>query len=220
MENFEEVRINDNLVIYMTNGGATYKTTIVAMNSGHEQRNSVWEYPRWEAELGDRNVTESEAKELRDFFNAMGGQACGFRCKDWLDFQDDGLGILGKTGKGDDTATVFQMYKRYVTGTRARLRIISKPVLNSVKVYKNGVQLSGVTINYTTGIATLPTAPLTTDTITWTGEFDIPVRFATDKFEAQFIAATPTGDYDTNGAAILGDKIFYMKSLPVIEVRL
>lgn len=220
MSNFEEVRINDNLVIYMTTGGATYKTTIVAMNSGHEQRNRVWEYPRWEAELGDRNVRESEAKELRDFFNAMGGQETGFRCKDWLDFQDDGLGILGKTGKGDDTTTVFQMYKRYVTGTKARLRIISKPVNDTVKVYKNGVQVtSGVSINYTTGLITFSTAPLTTDTITWTGEFDVPVRFNTDKFEAQFIAANPVG-YDNNGVAIIGEKVFYMKSLPVIEVRL
>jgi uncharacterized protein (TIGR02217 family) len=47
------------------------------------------------------------------------------------------------------------------------------------------------------------TAPTVSDTLSWTGEFDVPVRFDTDTFSASYD--------DLNASSV---------SLPVVEIRL
>lgn len=48
------------------------------------------------------------------------------------------------------------------------------------------------------------------DTLTWSGEFDVPARFDTDEFRARFDAYDPDS----------GDAAYYLATLPLVEVRL
>jgi uncharacterized protein (TIGR02217 family) len=63
----------------------------------------------------------------------------------------------------------------------AEVRTITKPVAGTVHVYKDGVeQLSGWSVDVTTGIVTFTTAPAAGVAITADFELDVPVRFDTD----------------------------------------
>lgn len=75
--------------------------------------------------------------------------------------------------------------KTYVSHTITESRRITKPVSGSVKIYVNAVlQTSGVSVNYTTGLVTFVSAPASGAAITADFEFDVPVRFDTDRLSA------------------------------------
>jgi uncharacterized protein (TIGR02217 family) len=98
-------------------------------------------------------------------------------CEDWTDFKATGQLL----GAGDDATTEFQLVKRYPSGSAVEVRTIAKPVAGTVRIYFNGVeQLSGWSIDVTTGIVTFRAPPASDVEITATFEFDVPVRFDTD----------------------------------------
>ena len=111
---------------------------------------------------------------------------------------DQALGI------GDDDTETFQLVKRYESGAQAWVRRIVKPVAGTVRVALAGVeQLSGWSVNMTTGIVTFATAPAAGVLITAGFEFDVPVRFDTDRLDV-------TWDLDRLGS---------IASIPLLEVR-
>ena len=64
------------------------------------------------------------------------------------------------------------------------VRTITKPVAGTVKVYLNGtLQPSGWSIDTSTGLVTFVSAPAAGAVITADFEFDVPVRFDTDRLE-------------------------------------
>src|SRR4029453_17117387 len=88
---------------------------------------------------------------------------------------DKGTGQL--LGTGDGTQTEFQLLKHYPSGSVIEVRTISKPVAGTVKVYLDGVeQLSGWSVDTTTGLVTFSTAPAAGVEVTADFEFDVPVR--------------------------------------------
>jgi len=52
--------------------------------------------------------------------------------------------------------------------------------------------------------------PQPSDSMDWSGEFDVPVRFDTDVFSAEFLAVQQGTD----------EAAFHLASLPVVEIRL
>jgi uncharacterized protein (TIGR02217 family) len=71
--------------------------------------------------------------------------------------------------------------KRYPSGSVIEVRTITKPVAGTVKVYLDGVeQLSGWSVDTTTGLVTFSIAPALSVEVTADFEFDVPVRFDTD----------------------------------------
>ncbi len=115
--------------------------------------------------------------ELIAFFRARTGKAYGFRFKDWTDHRATGQLL----GTGDDALTQFQLVKHYPSGSVIEVRTITKPVAGTVQVYLDGVeQLSGWSVNTTTGLVTFGTAPGVGVEVTADFEFDVPVRFDTD----------------------------------------
>lgn len=76
------------------------------------------------------------------------------------------------------TASV-QLKKTYTLGSQSTSRPIVKPVNGTVTVYSNGVAKAG-TLDTVTGLFTPTTAWTAGHAITWTGEFDVPVTFASD----------------------------------------
>ena len=61
------------------------------------------------------------------------------------------------------------------------MRTITKPVAGTVRVYKDDAeQLSGWSVDVTTGVVTFSTAPAASVAITADFELDVSVRFDTD----------------------------------------
>lgn len=165
-------------------GGPTFLTEIVTIEAGHERRNQRWSQPRrvYDAHTGVRSAADQAV--LASFFQARAGRARGFRLKDWDDCTSALDGVSApvwndqQIGTGDGTTTVFQLIKTY--GTQQRL--VRKPVSGSVTVGINGVTLaSGWSVDITTGLVTLGAAPLAGQAVTAGFQFDVPVRFDTDR---------------------------------------
>jgi uncharacterized protein (TIGR02217 family) len=207
MTAFAEVRIDDNLIIYRTVGGPTFSTDVVVVDSGREQRNANWSLPLGSWELGERQMMPNDLTVMKNFFIARQGRAQGFRFKDWADYRDEGMGVLLPVPNADGS---YQMYKLYPSGGVNGQRKINKPVDGTVKVYSAG-SLVTASVDTTTGIVT----GVSGDALTWTGEFDIAVRFDTDQLRAEFIGASGPG-----GAANVKDVYFHLYSLPIKEYRL
>lgn len=180
-------------IAYGSQGGPGYRTSIVVIRSGHESRNVDWTYPRHEYDVayGVRSIDQLE--ELIEFFHAVGGMAYGFRYKDFADFKSCNTGsTVGPTdqliGTGDASETDFQLVKNYTKGSFSRTRTIAKPVAATVRIAINDVEkLAGDatypwTVDTATGIVTFTsTPPPNTESVKAGYEFDVPVRFDTDK---------------------------------------
>ncbi|NHF72084.1 DUF2460 domain-containing protein [Paracoccus xiamenensis] len=207
---FHEIRFPANLS-FGSVGGPERRTEIVTLTNGHEERNAPWAHSRrhYDAGLGLTGLDDIEA--LVAFFEARGGQLHGFRWKDWADhkscvpsrapeYRDQLL------AQADGEATSFQLVKAYASGAARYLRPIRKPVRGSVLVGLGGEeQREGqeFAVDYTTGIITFASAPGHGAEITAGFEFDVPVRFATDRI-AVSVASFNAGE---------------MPQIPVIEVR-
>lgn len=171
-------------ISYGSSGGPEYATDIVASNSGYEQRNVNWQQARARYNVAHGVKTKTQLDALIAFFRARKGRAYGFRFKDWTDYQ--GSETLG-TGNG--VITQFQLIKTYASGSVTELRTITKPVSGSVQVYENAVlQTSGVSVDTTSGLITFAIAPAAGLAITASYQFDVPVRFDTDKLSASLDA--------------------------------
>lgn len=168
-------------ISYGSSGGPEYTTDIVISQSGHEQRNIQWSQARARYNVAHGVKTADQLEALIAFFRARKGRAYGFRFKDWTDYR----GSEQTIGTGDGVATSFQLVKAYSSGLVGEARPIRKPVSGTVQVRKAGVlQTSGVSVDTTTGIVSFSTPPASGQLITASFEFDVPVRFDTDRLSA------------------------------------
>lgn len=169
-------------IAYGSGGGPEYSTDIVITQGGHEQRNANWSQARARYNVAHGVKTQAQLDALIAFFRARKGRADGFRFKDWSDYRATGQVI----GAGNGSATQFQLVKTYNSGSVTETRAISKPVSGAVTVYLNDVVQSGgaYSVNYTTGMVTFASAPGNGVTVTADFEFDVPVRFDTDRLSA------------------------------------
>lgn len=157
-------------------GGPLFSTIIVSSASGSEQRIAQWSQGRrkWDVTHALRNNTQRD--ELIAFYIARRGMLDGFRFKDWSDFR-----VSAATPEDMElvTSTTFQLAKRYVSGGVTILRLITKPVADTVRVW-NGTDevLTGFTYDTSTGIVTFDDAPDYLPSASF--EFDVPARFDTD----------------------------------------
>jgi uncharacterized protein (TIGR02217 family) len=176
MTAFHEVRFPDSIA-YGATGGPEFATTVVVTGAGHEQRNVNWAEARGRWDVGSGLKDQAQLDELIAFFRARKGRAYGFRFKDWTDYKATGQLL----GTGDDAIETFQLVKRYPSGSVIEVRPVTKPVAGSVRIYKDSVeQLSGWSVDVTTGLITFTAAPMVGVQITADFEFDVPVRFDTD----------------------------------------
>ncbi len=188
-------------IAFSSSGGPEYSTDIVIVQSGHEQRNANWSQARARYNVAHGVKTQAQLDALIAFFRARKGRADGFRFKDWADYKVTGQNI----GTGDGTATVFQLKKTYTSGSGNETRTITKPVSGTLAVYKNAVlQTSGYTADTTNGQITFSIAPANGVAITADFEFDVPVRFDTDRLSASL---------DTYGSHSWNE-------IPIVEVRI
>lgn len=196
---FHEVRFPTD-ISYGSSGGPEFSTDVIITHGGFEQRNVNWVDARAKYNVAHGVKTETQLTELIAFFRARQGRAYGFRFKDWADYSAVGQSI----GLGNGAETQFQLIKTYSSGSVDVVRNIKKPVAGNVKVYANGVlQNSGWAIDNNSGLITFSIPPVAEAALTADYEFDVPVRFDTDKLSARF------DDYGVNS----------WTDIPLIEVR-
>ena len=172
---FDEVQLDPSITQTAT-GGPAYKTVVVATDSGAEQRLALWSVGRLRWTLRQSMLQPSQVIALTQFFRARGGRARGFRFQDWSDYI-----VTGQALSNPYPAATIQLIKTYTSGGVTETRTILKPQAGQVQVYQNGVALTSgqFTVDTTTGIVTL-TSPTAGAVYTWSGQFDVPVRFDVD----------------------------------------
>lgn len=175
---FDDIRLPDT-VEKGSNGGPRFKTTITTLANGFEQRNIDWSRVRHEYDISYGIGTKAVFREVLEFFFARVGRAYGFRFKDWSNFE----ATMEAIGVGNGTQTKFQLVKAMGDAARAYSRIIQKPVAGTASFFVNGIEEPGATLDTTNGVVTFDVAPANGAVIAWSGEFDVPVRFNTDKLD-------------------------------------
>jgi uncharacterized protein (TIGR02217 family) len=196
---FHDIRFPED-ISYGAQGGPEFNTTVVTMKSGQESRNQNWIESRVRWDISTAIKDKGDAEILLAFFRARKGRAHAFRFKDHLDY----IATLQPIGTGNSVLTTFQLSKTYNDGLISTNRVITRPVAGTVRIYFNGVeQLSGWTVNSTTGVVTFSSAPGTGVAITASFEFDIPARFDTDQLRV----------------TIQGYDAFIADSINIVEIR-
>lgn len=186
---FDEVRLPARLAFGST-GGVERRTEIVTLGSGFERRSTPWAQGRRRYLIGANLRSLTDMAALTDFFEARRGRLRGFRFRDFADFKScapgASVGPLDQVlGAGDGTRTVFALVKRHGDEAGAVERRIAKPVGGSVRIAVDGDELAGAAfdVDTTTGVITLAAAPTAGAAVTAGFEFDVPVRFDTDRIE-------------------------------------
>ena len=204
MQNFVETRLPARLAFGST-GGVERRTEVVALASGYERRATPWADGRRRYLVGQSIRSLADAAELLAFFEARRGRLVGFRFADFADAASAPPGSVltpldQPLGAGDGAGRIFALAKTYGEGSDAYVRPIAKPVAGSVRVAVAGAELapSGFTVDATTGLVTLLTAPPPGAAVTAGFRFDVPVRFDTDRldvtlegFDAGRVVAVP-----------------------------
>lgn len=183
---------------YGNTASPTWSETITQTTSGFEDRNRNWQFSKMVYQIVMGPNMADDILEAYEFWMALAGPDVGFRFKDWVDYKscrttqnaaatDQPLIFIpGSPGGG------WQITKQYVKGAQATQRTILKPVQGTIQIAD---VIAGVAhlktegthyvIDYTSGLVSVFFSP--GGTLTWGGEFDVPVRFDSD-FPVQVVA--------------------------------
>ncbi|MBL3586156.1 DUF2460 domain-containing protein [Rhodovulum sulfidophilum] len=208
---FHEVRFPANLS-FGSVGGPERRTEIVTLANGFEERNSPWEHARRRYDAGVAMSSLDDVEQLIAFFESRRGQLYGFRWKDWSDYKScrpsaeiaPGDQVIGF---GDGDTVQFQLQKTYASGGQSYVRPIAKPVAGTVRLAVDGTEIFAPTdymIDLASGLVTLAEAPPTGAVVSAGFEFDVPVRFDTDRIQSS-VESFRAGD---------------VPSVPVVELRI
>ncbi|PRX35385.1 TIGR02217 family protein [Meinhardsimonia xiamenensis] len=210
---FHEVRFPAALSFGAT-GGPERRTEVVTLANGFEERNSLWAHSRRRYDAGLALSSLDDLETVLQFFEARRGRLHAFRWKDWADFKSCApsreVGPFDQQlGTGDEVTTAFQLVKLYRSGdeTADYRRPIVKPVAGTVRVAVGGVELvegEHFTVDHAQGVVSLGSAPAIGAVVTAGFEFDVPVRFDTDRIDVS-VATFQAGE---------------VPSIPVVEVRI
>lgn len=193
-------------------GGPERRTDVVVLGSGYEERNSRWAASRRSYNAGYGVQSIDALYEVIAFFEERRGRFHGFRWRDHADWKSGAPGsapaaVDQAIGLGDGTATSFQLSKTYGGGYAPLTREIRKPVAGSVLVAVDGAARTpgeDFTVDTTTGFVTLATPPAPGAVVSAGFEFDVPVRFDTDKLEVN----------------LSGFRSGAIPNIPIVEIRL
>jgi uncharacterized protein (TIGR02217 family) len=195
-------------------GGPERRTDVVVLGSGAEERNARWADSRraWNAGWGVKSLNDLHA--VIAFFEERRGRLHGFRWRDPSDWkscppESTPTALDQQIGIGDGTTAAFQLAKTYGSAFNPWTRAIKKPVAGTILVAVDGVlqtPATAYTADPDTGLVLfLPGhVPAVGHPITAGFEFDVPVRFDTDKLEID----------------IQGFHHGAIPSIPVVEIRL
>jgi uncharacterized protein (TIGR02217 family) len=195
-------------------GGPERRTDVVVLGSGFEERNSRWADSRrsYNAGYGIRSLDDLDA--VIAFFEERRGRLHGFRWRDHADGKScaplaSPSALDQPIGTGDGTTAVFQLAKTYGSIHAPWTRAITKPVAGTVLVAVAGVEHTegaDFILDAVSGVITFAPGhiPAVGAAVTAGFEFDVPVRFDTDKLEI----------------SLSGFRHGAIPHIPIIEIRL
>ena len=205
---FHEVRFPDN-ISRGARGGPERRTQVVELASGDEERNASWANSRRRYDVAYGIRRADDLASVVAFFEARNARLHGFRYKDWADYKSSlPSQAISPTdqqiGTGTGIQQTFQLAKRYTSGPQTWVRTIAKPVTGTVRVALGMVeQMSGWSVDTTTGVITFTAAPAGGVIIRAGFEFDVPVRFDSDTLDV-------TLDFERLGS---------ITAIPLLEIR-
>ena len=205
---FHEIRFPDN-ISRGARGGPERRTQVVELASGDEERNASWANSRRRYDVAYGIRRADDLASVVSFFEARNGRLHGFRYKDWADYKSSlpSQAIIPtdqQIGTGTGSLQTFQLAKRYTSGAQTWVRTIAKPVAGTVRVALGMIeQMSGWTVDTTTGVVTFTTAPAGGVVVRAGFEFDVPVRFDSDTLDV-------TLDFERLGS---------ITAIPLLEIR-
>lgn len=195
-------------------GGPERRTDVVALGSGHEERNSRWADSRRSYNAGYGIKTLNDLHAVIAFFEERRGRLYSFRWKDHADFRScppatTPTSLDQQIGIGDGSTATFQLVKQYGATHAPWSRRITKPVDGTVLIAVDGTPAAvgtDVIVDPATGVLTFAAehVPINGAVLTAGFEFDVPVRFDTDKLEV----------------SLQGFRHGAIPSIPIVEVRL
>ena len=173
-------------------GGPERRTDVVVLGSGAEERNQRWSASRraYNAGYGVRTLDDLHA--VIAFFEERRGRLHGFRWHDAADFKSSGpeakiSPLDQRLGTGDGSQLQFGLVKSYGRDFAPYARRINKPVAGSVIVAVDGVTVpsGNFSVDLVNGSVAFNSAhcPAVDSVISAGFQFDVPVRFDTDKLE-------------------------------------
>lgn len=184
-------------------------TDVATTFGGQEATNQNWSQVRHAFDVTFAIRTATDYADVRAHFHMARGRAKKFRFKDFLDYEATSAPLTATA-----TPNVYQCYKRYGSGSDAYDRIITRPVEISMAIFRTRASVTtnitgSSTIDDETGLVTV-TGHVGGDTYTWSGEFDVPCRYDTDRLPARAISKNPQAG---------GDLIVESGTIMLIEVR-
>lgn len=201
---FHDVRFPLDIALN-SEGGPSRRTEIVALVSGHEERNSPWAGSRRSFNAGYGVKSLADIEDVIAFFEARLGRLYAFRFRDPFDWKscrvEAAPSPLDQTlGVGDGVATAFPLVKRYRSGEAEYARNVTRPVAGTLRVAVSGVETTAFA--FAGGVVVLLAPPPLGAEVAAGYEFDVAVRFDTDNLRIN-LAAFRAGD---------------IPSIPLIEV--
>ena len=186
--------------------GLGFKTTILELESGFEQRNKDWSVVKGKGDVGYSIQNADNLKTVRDHHMVMNGRFNTYPFKDWFDYTigdpADALATKQLIALGDDATVTFQLFKNYSFGVGSYNREVNLPILTTVRAWQDTSELTRVASGPAAGefSITRPGGVITTgDVFASTGgsgpggeevlsvvcEYDNLVRYDIDRLLAQ-----------------------------------
>ncbi|MET3662621.1 DUF2460 domain-containing protein [Aquamicrobium ahrensii] len=199
-------------VSFGATGGPERRNEIVALTSGREKRNARFAHSRRHYDAGTGLRSLEDLHEVLAFFEARRGSLHGFRFRDPFDMKSCPPGASPVAldqilGTGDGTTHRFALVKTYGNGPDAYRRPIEKPVAGTLRIAVGGTEIPAAdfSFNGATGEVVFASGktPGGGQAVTAGYEFDVPVRFDTDRLSMSLRAF----------------KAGQIPSIPLIEVQ-
>ena len=162
-----------------------YKTDVIRMREGDEDRVGNWQDAIRTFDIGPALRNQADLNALISFYRARLGPTYAFKIVDPLDY----ICTFQYIGTGNDSQTIFPLVKRYTSGLSGDNRYTVRPITipdYPIIVYWNGVEqgLEMYDVDYTTGIVYFLSPVPNGVGVTWSGTFQVPVSFVTNRMYA------------------------------------
>ncbi|MBU0581939.1 MAG: DUF2460 domain-containing protein [Alphaproteobacteria bacterium] len=201
-------------VSFGATGGPERRNEIVALTSGREKRNARFSQSRHRYDAGTGVRSLGDLHDVLVFFEARRGSLHAFRFRDPFDMKscrpEEAVSPTDQVlGTGDGSRTRFELVKTYGEGDDAYRRLIAKPLVETLRVAVDGVEVFAPgDFNFEAATGEMVFAPGAVPDaaaqVTAGYEFDVPVRFETEQLSIS-LASFKAGQ---------------IPSIPLVEVRL
>jgi uncharacterized protein (TIGR02217 family) len=161
------------------NGCPEFATSCATMASGREVRMPTRDLARQKYLIENCKLSHKQFGEFNAFFRARAGQAHSFLFRDLADFKYTGFVPFSSIVDRNQ----FGLLKIYNDMASPHIRHITKPVPNSIKISIAEQKIAPKSIDYYTGIVTLPQIINRDDDLLIEFMFNVEVRFAQDSFK-------------------------------------